>query len=147
MSIKFYKTTDEYGEFSNFSRYGFELDGEYWATSEHYFQAQKFSDMELRRKIQNAKTPMEAAQAGRNRNNLLRDDWEEIKVAIMKKAILQKFMSHNDLKALLLSTGTEEIIEENTADYYWGCGKDGTGKNVLGKLLMEIREELRKHYP
>ena len=63
MSIKFYKTTDEYGAFSNFSRYGFVLDEEYWATSEHYFQTQKFPDMEPKKRIQNAKTSMETAQA------------------------------------------------------------------------------------
>lgn len=46
---------------------------------------------------------------------------------------------------ILLSTGNEEIIEKTTKDYYWGCGEDGTGKNMLGKILMETRDVLRNY--
>jgi predicted NAD-dependent protein-ADP-ribosyltransferase YbiA (DUF1768 family) len=42
-----------------------------------------------------------------------------------------------------MDTGTEELIEDSPVDYYWGCGADGSGKNMLGKLLMELREELK----
>jgi len=139
MAIRFYKVTDQYGSFSNFSRYGFELDGKYWPTSEHYFQAQKFESVNIQEEIQNAKTPMAAAQMGRDKNRPLRKDWEEIKDAVMKKAVLQKFMTHTELKELLLSTGDEEIIEDTQDDYYWGCGKKGTGKNILGKILIDVR--------
>ena len=142
MKIYFYKTTDKYGEFSNFSKYGFELDGEYWKTSEHYFQAQKFENLAIKERIRNAKTPMEAAKLGRNRNYPLREDWEEVKDDVMRKAVLQKFETHSELKELLLSTGGKLLIEDTQHDYYWGCGKDGTGKNVLGKILMEIRNSL-----
>jgi len=44
---------------------------------------------------------------------------------------------------VLLSTGDEQIIENSPIDYYWGCGADGSGKNMLGQVLMEIREILR----
>lgn len=143
MAIRFYKTTDEYGAFSNFSKHVIELDGKLWPTSEHYFQAQKFEDVELQEEIRNAKTPMEAAKMGRDRNQPLRSDWEEVKDAVMKKAVLQKFKTHTQLKQLLLSTDDEEIIEVTQNDYYWGCGESGTGKNVLGKILMEIRNILQ----
>ena len=142
MAIKFYKTNDEYGEFSNFSKHGFNLDGKYWATSEHYFQAQKFEDLALQEEIRNAKTPMEAAILGRNRNYPLRKDWEDIKDSVMQKAVLQKFTTHVELRHLLLSTKDQEIIEATADDYYWGCGADGTGKNKLGEILMVVRSLL-----
>lgn len=67
MTIYFYSTRDEYGCFSNFSQHGFELDGAWWTTSEHYFQAQKFAGTPHVEEIRQAKTPKEAAQMGRER--------------------------------------------------------------------------------
>lgn len=143
MSIKFYKVGEPFGCFSNFSQHGFEKDGRYWPTSEHYFQAQKFEDEAVQEKIRNAKTPMHAAQLGRSRDFTLRGDWEEHKVAIMKAAVYEKFMNHPDIAEVLLSTGDEEIIENSPGDSYWGCGSEGDGKNMLGKVLAEVRAELR----
>ena len=60
MTIYFYTTTDDFGFFSNFSRHGFELDGEYWPTVEHYFQAQKFAGTRYEAQIRRAPTPKEA---------------------------------------------------------------------------------------
>lgn len=142
MTIYFYKINEEYGCFSNFSNHGFELDGKWWRTSEHYFQAQKFAESEYEEEVRLAKTPMDAAIMGRDRAKPLRRDWEEVKDNIMRKAVLQKFRSHKDILDILLSTGQEEIIEKTSNDYYWGWGKDGTGKNMLGKILMEVRELL-----
>jgi ribA/ribD-fused uncharacterized protein len=143
MAIKFYKVNDKYGFFSNFSHYGFELDGKQWNTSEHYFQAQKFIGSVFEEEIRQAKTPMDAALMGRDRNKPIRGDWEEVKKEIMRKAVLRKFETHKDIRDILISTGEEEIIEETTDDYYWGCGKDGTGKNMLGIILMEVRSILK----
>lgn len=143
LAIYFYRINEKYGCFSNFSRHGFELDGKYWITSEHYFQAKKFNGTEYEEKVRQAKTPMEAANMGRDRNKPLRNDWEEVKDDIMRKAVLEKFKTNKDAKEMLLSTGDEEIIEKTTNDYYWGCGEKGTGKNMLGKILMETREILR----
>lgn len=143
MTIYFYSKNEPYEEFSNFSRHGFELDGKYWKTSEHYFQAMKFAGTEYEDKVRQAPTPREAANLGRNRAFPLRKDWESVKDNIMRRAVLKKFQTHTELKELLLSTGEEEIVENAPNDYYWGCGKDGTGKNKLGKILMEIRTHLR----
>lgn len=74
---------------------------------------------------------------GRDRNKSLRSDWEQVKDDIMRRAVLEKFKTNEDIQRILLSTKDEEIIEETTEDYYWGCGKNGTGKNILGKILME----------
>ena len=66
-----------------------------------------------------------------------------VKEEVMKKALLAKFRTHEDLKTLLLSTGKEKLVENAPRDYYWGCGANGNGKNRLGKILMEVREILR----
>jgi|SRR5579859_833538 len=143
MPIYFYKTDEQYGCFSNFSRHGFELDGDFWPTSEHYFQAQKFVGTPHVEAIRQVKTPRQAADMGRERDRPLRADWEQVKDDVMRKAVLKKFKTHADIRALLLGTGDEEIVENSPTDSYWGCGKDGTGKNMLGKILMETRAILR----
>lgn len=143
--IKFYKVGSPFGEFSNFSRFGFVDDeGKYWPTSEHYFQAQKFSSIELKEKIRLFHSPMEAAMEGRNPNNPLRSDWENIKDEIMYYAVYQKICQNRTVKELLLSTEDEEIIEHTINDSYWGDGGDGSGLNKLGEILMKVRKELRR---
>lgn len=141
MPIYFYSTKEQpYGCFSNFSAHGFELDGVYWRTSEHYFQAQKFAGHpEYLEAIRLMRSPMQAAKAGRSRQRPLRPDWEAVKDGIMRKAVLKKFQTHADIRAILLATGNQELIEKTSGDYYWGCGANGTGKNRLGLILMETR--------
>ncbi|HAA32530.1 MAG TPA: Swarming motility protein ybiA [Cyanobacteria bacterium UBA8553] len=144
MTIYFYGTRDQYGCFSNFSPHGFELDGVYWPTSEHYFQAQKFAGTPHADLIRQVKTPKDAAKMGRDRKRPLRSDWEQVKDEIMKKVVLCKFKTHADIRKVLLSTGNELIVENSPIDYYWGCGADGSGKNRLGLILMEVRDILRE---
>jgi hypothetical protein len=143
MTIYFYGTRDRYGCFSNFSPHGFELDGAYWPTSEHYFQAQKFAGTPHVDQIRQVKTAKDAAKMGRERKRPLRLDWEQVKDDIMRKAVLRKFETHADIRKILLSTDDEPIVENSPVDYYWGCGKDGSGKNQLGLILREVREILR----
>lgn len=143
MTIYFYGTRDKYGCFSNFSRHGFELDGVYWTTSEHYFQAQKFVGTPHVDQIRAVKTPKDAAKMGRDRKRPLRPDWEQVKDDIMRKAVLRKFETHAEIRDILLSTNDQLIVENAPGDYYWGCGKDGSGKNMLGQILMELRDILR----
>ena len=143
MTIYFYGTRDEYGCFSNFSAHPFELDGVRWPTSEHYFQASKFEDAARREEIRAQASPMVAARMGRSRKYPLRADWEEVKDDVMRRAVLRKFESHPDIAAILLGTGEEELVEKTTGDHYWGCGTTGTGKNMLGIILMEVRATLR----
>jgi N-glycosidase YbiA len=144
MTIYFYVEREvPYGCFSNFSAHGFMLDNLYWRTSEHYFQAQKFAGTIHLEKIRELKMPKDAANMGRNRALPLRSDWEQVKDAVMRKAVLQKFQSHGDIREILLGTGDELLVENAPRDYYWGCGKDGSGKNKLGEILMEARVSLR----
>jgi len=143
--IKFWKVNDTYGCFSNFSKHGFDLDGFWWQTSEHYFQANKFTntDKVWFDKIRESKTPKDAADMGRDRSHKIHRDWEKVKDEIMLQAVLTKFKTHDDIHKILLSTGDNKIIEDSPMDYYWGCGADGTGRNTLGYILMEVREILR----
>ena len=141
--VSFYSTSDEYGEFSNFAPYPISIDGEIWKTSEHYFQAQKFENKAYQIKIRKANSPMLAARLGRDRKQKLRRDWESVKVGIMRAGVLAKFTQYEDLRLLLLSTGDEKLVEHTQNDDYWGDGGDGSGKNILGHILMQVREALR----
>ncbi len=144
MIINFYHSNEPYGEFSNFARYPITLGGKTWRTSEHYFQAQKYAGTPREEEIRQAKTPSEAARLGRDRKVSLRRDWESVKDAIMREAVLAKFTQHDDLRELLLSTGDATLVEHTENDSYWGDGGDGSGRNRLGRILMEVRDELRR---
>ncbi len=146
MTVYFYTPHEEpYGCFSNFSRHGVEMDGVWWPTVEHYFQAQKFAGTPYDvAQIQKASTPKQAADMGRSRKLPLRPDWEQVKGKVMFKVVLRKFETHKEPRILLLNSGEEEIVENAPGDYYWGCGADGSGQNKLGTILMEIRNVLRQ---
>lgn len=145
MPIYFYAASEEpYGCFSNFSAHGFVLDGVWWPTSEHYFQAQKFAGTPRCDEIRQARSPRNAAHMGRSRKHPLRADWEDVKDEIMLQGVLKKFETHADIRAILLETGTQRIVENAPNDYYWGCGADGSGKNKLGLTLMQVRGLLRE---
>lgn len=141
--IYFYRVSEPFGCFSNFSAHGFEKDGKYWATSEHYFQAMKFVGTEHEEELRLAPTPKEVAKMGRDRSRPLRKDWEEVKDTIMYEALKAKFAAHPELRAILLGTDDAQLVEHTEKDSYWADGGDGTGKNMLGLLLMRLRDELR----
>ena len=142
--ILFYRLNEPYGEFSNFSPHPIELNGRVWPTSEHYFQAQKFAGTEHEEAIRQARSPMIAARMGRSRERPLRADWESVKDDIMREALHAKLSQHPSVRSLLLQTGDAELIEHTKNDSYWADGGDGSGKNRLGELLMELRTQLRK---
>jgi hypothetical protein len=141
--IHFYSTTGEYGCFSNFYRASVFLHGKRWATTEHYFQAQKFAGTEHEEAVRLCKTPRQAADKGRSRKLPLRHDWERVKDQVMRDAVLAKFTQHDDLRQILLATGDAELVEHTANDSYWGDGGDGSGLNRLGQILMSVRAELR----
>ena len=86
---------------------------------------------------------MIAARLGRDRKQKLRRDWESAKVGIMRAAVLAKFTQHQDLQTLLLSTGDAKLVEHTENDNYWGDGGDGSGKNKLGQILVQVRDTIR----
>ncbi len=142
--IRFYRTNEEYGCFSNFAPYPIVIDGILWPTSEHYFQAMKFEGSRHEETIRKAKSPAIAARLGRDRSKGIRSDWDSVKDDVMRKALKAKFTQHSTLREILLSTGDAKITEHTGRDSYWADGGDGRGKNMLGQLLMELRELLRK---
>jgi N-glycosidase YbiA len=144
MTIYFYKVDRPYGYLSNFSPHPIDLDGDHWPTVEHYYQAQKFvgsSFEQLIPTIRSAATPELAAAIGRDPCHLPSTDWPQRKLAVMYKAVSQKFTTHQNLQALLRATGNTEIVEDSPSDCFWGCGVDRSGQNHLGKILMRIRTE------
>ena len=142
-TINFYGRRLTHFEFSNFYVAQIYIDGSLWRTSEHYYQAMKFDGHpEHVKDVQNATTPFDAAKFGRDRKRPLREDWEEVKDDVMYKAITAKFTQHPNLKEVLLGTGDAILVEHTENDHYWGDGLDGSGKNMLGKLLVKLREEL-----
>ena len=84
-----------------------------------------------------------ATLEGRNRQNPLRPDWEEIKDEVMLQALRMKFSQNPEISKELLATGDDILIEHTRNDDYWADGGDGSGKNKLGLLLMQVREELK----
>ena len=98
---------------------------------------------QIQEKIRQIASPMDAALEGRNRQNPLRSDWEEVKDEVMLQALRMKFSQNPEIVRELLATGDANIIEHTRNDAYWADGGDGTGKNKLGLLLMQVREELK----
>ncbi len=147
MVIYFYKVWEPYGCFSNFSPHGINIQGIYWDTVEHYYQAQKYvgsPSQQIIPSIHSAGSPEEAAALGRDCNLTLRHNWDAIKTKIMREAVFQKFLTHLDIRQILLDTGNSLIVENSAVDYFWGCGADKSGQNHLGNILMSVREEIRQ---
>lgn len=141
-NISFYRASGKFGCFSNFSKHSVIIYGKTWPTTEHFFQAQKFAGTPHEEEIRLAPSPGAAAIMGRDRTRPLREDWEQVKDSIMRVALFAKFTQYTDLRDTLIGTEGYELIEHTENDSYWGDGGDGSGKNMLGKLLMETRNEL-----
>jgi ribA/ribD-fused uncharacterized protein len=111
-----------------------------YPTVEHAFQAMKSLNTDTRLKISQAPGPKQAKYMGRE--VLLRLDWDDVKLDVMKDILKVKF-SDPKLKDLLIGTRQAHLAESNTwGDRFWGQ-VDGVGHNHLGKLLMQIREGLQ----
>ncbi len=143
MRILFCRVDEPFGCFSNFSAHPVVIDGLRWPTTEHYFQAAKFIgvDSEHAAAIRGAPSPMVAARMGRSRAHPIRPDWETVKDDVMRHAVRAKVEQHDDVRRALEETGTAEIVEHTPRDAYWGDGPDGSGRNMLGRILMELRAD------
>ena len=143
MVIRFFAQSATHREFSNFAPFAIDLDGTRWATVENYYQAQKFIDPDLRQSIGQAEQPIIAKTLADANKGAIRPDWDAIKDEVMYRAVRRKFELHPALKAMLLATDEEDIVEANPAANYWGIGRDGTGFYKLGKIMSRIRADLR----
>lgn len=134
------KFDGKYRFLSNFWLAPVVIDGVRWPTSEHAYQAAKFTSHEVRNKILDNPDPKKAKTFGKSKG--MRPDWDTVKLSIMEDIVKSKFQQHPDLAKDLKNTSPQELIEGNWwNDTFWGVCK-GKGENHLGKILMKIREEL-----
>ena len=118
-----------------------------YPTVEHAYQSQKVIENSIKEEIRKAKTPKEAKQLKKKGTKI--KGWDKIKYDLMKELVMIKFSTHNDLKAELIATSNKKLIEGNIwHDNTWGnclCNrcKDIEGKNMLGQILMDVREKLK----
>lgn len=140
MAITIDSFQGKYRFLSNFWPAQVKLYGEVYPSVEHAYVAGKTTDESIRKQIAKCATAGQVKRLGRTLK--LRNDWNEIKLALMCYLIKQKF-NHPDLQKKLLETGDVQLIEGNKwNDTFWGvCG--GKGQNHLGKILMRVREELK----
>jgi len=162
--IYFYEKTAPYYQFTNFYPAPLRLDDAIWPTSEHFFQAQKFSQRpDLMQRILEMKEASHVFTFAQEHKDLwpkvraglccvcghcggdlvvwCTQDWHERKDNVMRRAVRAKFKdNYRDLGKLLLDTGDRLLVERTTKDKYWADGGDGTGKNMLGRILMEERD-------
>lgn len=116
------------------------LDDREFPSVEHAYQAAKTTDDDVRSQIAQLPKAGDAKRFGKQ--VVLRQDWEEVKISIMKYLVRQKFQT-NPLRKWLLQTQDAELIEGNWwGDTFWGVC-NGKGRNHLGKILMEIRDEIK----
>ena len=169
--IDFYDKNFIFFEFSNFYLLSIEIDGIEYKSSEHYYQSQKFvykgateSSVLYSKIISNLSTPGKAYYLAKQIKSTqykwmkelndiidqfvmikLDPNWDNRKLEVMEKVLLIKF-ENKKLRQLLLGTKNKEIREISPRDYYWGTGKDNSGLNNLGKLLMKIRDNIIKDF-
>lgn len=125
---------------SNFYLQDMEFEGRSYKTSEHAFQAAKTEIESEKEKVRLAKTPASAKSLGKRVT--LRKNWNYVRTSVMKEVLLVKF-ANPELKEKLLATGTAKLVEANSwNDTFWGTTLGGRGENRLGKILMQIRDEL-----
>lgn len=141
--IRFYKATGQYGFLSNLFKHPVTMDGREFPTSEHAYQFKKFADPKAAEWAMQAPRPHLLAILA---HGLFRFDvapgWSGLKIDHMRAVLRVKF-DDPEMRDKLLGTGEAVLIEDSKMDPFWGVGKKGTGRNMLGRLLMQIRTELQ----
>lgn len=131
---------------SNFSAFAIVHRGLRFDTSEHAYHWEKFTDGHDEKaalQIRIAPSAHEAFKIAERFKSTRRRDWDAVKVPIMRDILRAKVEQHEYVRRKLLATGDRELIEDSWRDDFWGWGPNRTGQNMLGKLWMEVREELR----
>jgi hypothetical protein len=133
----------EFYVLSNFSSFAIEWKGKLYPTSEHAYHAEKFEDETLREEIRTARSAHDAMKLAQTNREKYRENWDEVKLAVMKDILRAKVQQHPYVKKKLLETGDKLLIENSWRDAYWGWGPEKNGENHLGNLWMEVRDEVR----
>lgn len=143
--IRFYRKKDGFFELTNFAPSTMIINNIQWISVEQYYQAQKVKNTCPAQfiKIIESTNPGDAARLGRSRDVIIDPNWDNKKDYIMYNGLINKFSQDETLRSILISTKNAKLIENSPVDYYWGCGRNGLGKNQLGFLLEIVRDQLR----
>ena len=147
--IRFYRANEKpFGAFSNLYPRAVEFEGAVYLTAEHAYQAGKPAKKAVREWVLSAPNPALVAMAAHGLYSWdVVPNWATVKFDRMRGVLFAKYRQHQDLRTLLLSTGESRLVEStktnNAVNRLWG-EVNGKGENMLGKLLMEVRAELRK---
>ena len=147
MENKYYFKNDT--KLTNYYMCNVKIDNLTFSSSEAAYHAEKFLDKDIK-KLMTKLIPDEAKHVSRELVRFIRPDWDNVKYDLMKKIVTEKFKQNPECLKDLLCTGNMELIEDTTGwhDNIWGectceeC-KSKEHKNYLGKILMEVREELK----
>lgn len=141
-SVFFYE--QDFYVLSNFSSFNVVWKGIKFQTAEAAYHWEKFPNIHwLQCAIEHAPSAHEAFSLARENNTLRRPDWDDVKVAIMLEILREKVRQHEYVRRKLLQTGNRELIEDSWRDDFWGWGPNKDGKNMLGKLWMQVRNEIK----
>jgi ribA/ribD-fused uncharacterized protein len=139
---------------SNFSAFTLYWKGFRYDTSEAAYHAEKFMEhgdtlpnYDLINTIRFAPSAHEVFKIAERNKSLRRPDWDAVKVDIMREILRAKASQHEYVRRKLLATGDRELIEDSWRDDFWGWGPNRNGQNMLGRLWMEVREEIRAAIP
>jgi ribA/ribD-fused uncharacterized protein len=133
---------------SNFSAFRLSWGMYTFDTSEAAYHWEKFPGfVYARRAIREAASAHEAFKVAEQYKEHRRSDWDDIKVDVMRRILRAKASQHEYVLRKLLATGERELIEDSWRDDFWGWGPNRDGQNMLGKLWMEVRAELRTQPP
>ncbi len=141
--IGFY--TREFYPLDNFGSFKVLYKGYLYSSSEEAYQAAKFMGVapEVEQQIKDSYSAHEAKKIASANRDKQRKDWDEVKVQIMEELLRLKLDQNPYVKKKLLETGDYLIVEDSPTDSFWGWGEDRKGENVMGKLWMKLRDELR----
>jgi N-glycosidase YbiA len=130
---------------SNFSAFSMQWGGHRYPTSEHVYHVEKFRNYrgDIADLIAHAPSAHEAFKVAERHKADRRPDWDEVKVEVMHAILRAKANQHEYVRRKLLATGERELVENSWRDDFWGWGPNRDGKNMLGKLWMQVRSELR----
>jgi len=148
-SIVIWKTKQKFGPLSNMARgFSLSINSIIVPSSEALYQAMRFPfNPDVQMKIIEQQNPFQAKQVSRKFISFTRFDWEKVKVEIMRWCLRVKIAQHWEISNLLLSTENRPIVERSSHDDFWGAkvvNNALVGSNVLGKLWMEVRQEIRE---
>lgn len=147
--IHFYRANEKpYGVFSNLFRRPIEFQGRIYPTAEHAYQAGKPRKDAVREWLLAAPSPSLLAMAAHGLYQWdIQPGWSKTKFDRMRAVLRAKFTQHDDLREILLSTADARIVEagrtDNAVNRLWG-EVNGKGKNMLGTMLMDLRQDLRR---